>query len=113
MKTPESLEKNPSAIDRSHSKSAFISMREKRAIYALLQSDQWISRESIDRIAGASNGPQVIKNIRLKITGHDGIKMVQFQAIDRDGRLCRPGYYQLTLQGRERAMNYLEMNNGL
>ncbi len=113
MKTPESLEKNPSALDSANFKSNFISVRENRVLCALIQTEKWISRESIDRIAGASNGPQVIKNIRLKITGHDGIKMVQFPAIDRDGRACRPGYYQLSTQGRERAINYLEMKHGL
>ena len=36
--------------------------RQKRVTKAMVQSNGWITREAIDRIAGASNGPEVIAN---------------------------------------------------
>ncbi len=113
MKTPESSKENPSAPNSVNSISLSITARERRVLSALIKSKNWISRENIDRIAGASNGPQVIKNIRSKITSHDGIEMVQFQALDRDGKCCRPGYYRLTAKGRERVQKYMEALNGI
>ena len=113
MKTPEPSNENPSAPKSAHYKSNLITARESRVLYALLNTNGWISRESIDRIAGASNGPQVIKNLRQKIAGHDGIRMVRFPALDRDGRPCYPGYYRLSPQGRERVIKYLGVKHGL
>lgn len=113
MKTPEPSNENPSAPKSAHYKSTLITVRENRVLYALLNTNGWISRESIDRIAGASNGPQIIKNLRQKITGHDGIKMVRFPALDRDGRPCHSGYYQLSPRGCEQAMEYLGVKHGL
>lgn len=113
MKTPESSIENPSVPSSVHSTQISITARENRVLLALLKSNGWISRENIDRIAGASNGPQVIKNLRRKITGYDGLEMVQLRDLDRDGKCCRPGYYRLTAIGRERAQKYLEVLNGV
>lgn len=113
MKTPESSKENSSVPSIFHSTHFSVTAREYRVLRALINSNSWISRENIDRIAGASNGPQVIKNIRRKITGHDGLEMVQFQTLDRDGKLCRPGHYRLTATGRERVQKCLEVPHGL
>jgi hypothetical protein len=78
--------------------------RQQRAIDALAQSQDWLPREAIDRIAGSSNGPQVIMELRRKVTGDDGIEMERVEMTDRDGRSCRPGRYRLTPQGRSRLL---------
>ena len=79
-----------------------ITPRQQRVIAALWSAQRWISREEIDRIAGASNGPQVIKELRERLAGHDGIDMERIEVTDRDGRPCRPGRYKLNHQGRDR-----------
>jgi hypothetical protein len=108
MKTPEFPIENPSVLSSVHSTQISFTAREYRILHALLNSNHWINRESIDRIAGASNGPQVIQNLRRKITGYDGLEMIQFPALDRDGKHCRVGHYRFTPIGRERVQKYLE-----
>ncbi len=100
MKTPEFPKENPSALDSAHSK---LTPRQMRVIKALLERDGLVSREQIDRIAGASNGPQIIQEVRQKVTGYDGLRMVRLDAVDRDGKACKPGWYFLTSVGRARA----------
>jgi hypothetical protein len=78
--------------------------RQRRVLEALLENVGWITRESVDRIAGASNGPQIILELRRKVTGHDGIEMQKAESRDRDGKNCQPGRYRLTSLGRERAL---------
>jgi hypothetical protein len=84
--------------------------RQSRVLEALLQTDSWIPRESVDRIAGASNGPQIILELRRKVTGHDGIEMQKAEATDRDGKACKPGRYRLTSLGRQRALGAVMSN---
>ncbi len=64
--------------------------RELRVIQALLVRPR--RREDVDAIAGASNGPDLISNLRDLFPKSD----------DRngDGRSCRPGVYSLTALGR-------------
>lgn len=76
--------------------------RQRRVLGALI-SGEWLARETVDRIAGASNGPQVILELRRKLAGHGGIEMQQVEATDRDGRNCKPGRYRLTPAGRQRV----------
>lgn len=73
--------------------------RQARVADALLRSEGWISREAIDRIAGASNGPEVIRQLRQRL-GREAIEMQRVDAIDRDGQLCKPGRYRITPEGR-------------
>ena len=74
--------------------------RQERVARALLNAtpEGWVSREQIDRVAGASNGPDVILALRRKGIG---IFSKRFERVDRDGRPCRPGHYRLTPQGAE------------
>lgn len=58
-------------------------------------------REDIDRIAGASNGPDLIS--KLCGLGVE-IKCKRTPGIDRDGRPIRFGIYELSDEGR-RAIN--------
>ena len=109
MKTPGPTKAEPSAPNSTNSTAANshtarLTPRQSRLIIALLQTQEWISRESVDRIAGASNGPQIILELRRKVTGHDGIEMQKAEATDRDGRACKPGRYRLSTLGRDRAL---------
>jgi hypothetical protein len=108
MKTPGPDKAEPSAPNNANSTAAKrFTPRQKRLIDALLTTDGWISRESVDRIAGASNGPQIVLELRRKLTGDDGIEMEKVESTDRDGRSCKPGRYRLTGQGRQRAVEAL------
>lgn len=48
--------------------------RQSRVAHALLNAPAWIAREAIDRIAGASNGPEVICQLRNRL-GYDALSM--------------------------------------
>lgn len=105
MKTPGPTKAEPSAPNSANStESKSFTPRQTRVLKALLEAHGWISRETVDRIAGASNGPQVILELRAKLTGRDGIEMQQVDSTDRDGRTCKPGQYRLTPAGRQRAL---------
>lgn len=73
--------------------------RQSRVAHALLNAPDWIAREAIDRIAGASNGPEVIRQLRHRL-GYDAIEMERINTIDRDGMPTQPGRYRLTPEGR-------------
>ena len=90
------------------------SPRQQRVLTALLGTTGWIAREAIDRISGSSNGPDVIRQLREKLGGDDTIDTRLVEGIDRDGRPCKTGQYQLTAKGRERAMRLagLEATHG-
>lgn len=71
--------------------------RHLRVIEYLLRAG-WIMREQLDRIAGCSNGPDLMAQLDRR-----GLKWecVLINAKDRDGRACRPGMYRLTATGRK------------
>lgn len=69
--------------------------RQKRALDALWTGPKM--REALDRMAGCSNGPQLVRDLKDK--GID-IDCVLVESIDRDGRPCKPGRYELTHTGR-------------
>jgi len=62
-----------------------------RAIQAFLRGR--VMRERLDKIAGASNGPELVRVLRRK-----GLQIPckRLPVKDRDGRACRPGQYRLT-----------------
>lgn len=117
MKTPGPTKAEPSAPNSANStaedsKTTAFTPRQTRVLEALLQSGDWLSRESVDRIAGASNGPHIILELRRKVTGYDGIEMQKADATDRDGRACKPGRYRLTSSGRQLALQALTKSAG-
>ena len=61
-------------------------------------------REEIDRAAGALNGPDLMANLRAL-----GLEApcTRVDAIDRDGRECRPGVYRLTGGDRRRLAEWM------
>ncbi len=65
-------------------------------------------REQLDRSAGCSNGPQLVKDLRGK--GVD-IDCTIVESLDRDGRPCKPGRYNLTERGRA-ALHNLGWSSG-
>jgi hypothetical protein len=69
--------------------------RHLRVIAALLRRPT--SREELDSVAGASNGPELVAELRRR--GLDApCERICF--IDRDGRPCRPGVYSFTTRDR-------------
>jgi len=76
-----------------------LSPREFRVAHALAGTQHWISREQLDRTAGASNSPDVVFRLRAKL-GESAIEMRHTNTIDRDGKPCRPGQYRLAEQYR-------------
>lgn len=76
--------------------------RQNRVLLALLRTTNGISREAIDRIAGASNGPEVIRQIRERfgLCKHLHLVCDRIKVFDRDGLPSNPGRYRLTPEGR-------------
>ena len=69
--------------------------RHLRAIAALLRRP--ISRKELDSVAGASNSPELVAELRRR--GLDApCERISF--IDRDGFKCRPGVYSFTTGDR-------------
>lgn len=69
--------------------------RQLRALRALLAGDRM--REDFDRLAGCSNGPDLIA--RLRKLGAK-IDCVHVDSVNRDGKPCKSGRYSLTREGR-------------
>ena len=69
--------------------------RHLRAIAALLRRP--LPRESLDSVAGASNGPELVAELRRR-----GLEVPceRIRFIDRDGYPCRPGVYSFTIAYR-------------
>lgn len=66
-----------------------------------------ISRENLDSIAGCSNGPELVAELRRRGLGGE-LLCERIQFVDRDGRPCRPGVYYLTPKGRRMVLNWLK-----
>lgn len=81
--------------------------RQHRALTALAHTQDWISREALDRIARASNGPAVVQALRHKLGSPDAIEMQRVPVIDADGKAARTGRYRLSDTHRERAVALL------
>lgn len=84
-----------------------LSPRQARIVAALLKmADGWITREAIDGIAAASNGPDVIFQLRDKLgdTHKDLILTMRERVINCDGRVSFPGRYTLSDKGRQRLI---------
>lgn len=76
--------------------------RHLRVIAALMTRSQ--KREHIDRIAGASNGPELIAELRRR--GLDA-PCSRVPAIDRDGYPIRFGVYDFTDEDRRKVRAWL------
>lgn len=56
--------------------------------------------QALDSIAGCSNTPDLVSDLRERGLGKKHLPCERIEAIDRDGKVCRPGVYSLTEQGR-------------
>ena len=79
--------------------------RHLRVIEALLRRPR--RREDVDSIAGCSNGPELIAELRRRGLGNQHLACDRIRFIDRDGLVCRPGIYSLTEQGRRAIYTWL------
>lgn len=78
--------------------------RHLRALAVLLRRP--LPREQLDDIAGCSNGPDLIAELRRRGL-HDELYCERITFTDRDGRACRPGVYALTDKGRRLVHGWL------
>lgn len=92
MKTPDNSKPLPSAP-----RSLNFTERQRRGVAALLRGP--VMREALDRIAGCSNGPALIAELRGM--GLD-VPCERVHATDRDGKPCKPGRYSLSEEDRDR-----------
>lgn len=76
--------------------------RHLRAIHALMTRP--MPREQLDRAAGCSNGPELVAELRRR-----GLELPcdRVEALDRDGRPCKPGVYNLTNADRRKVSAWL------
>lgn len=83
--------------------------RHLRAIAALLRHP--MPRENLDKEVGCSNGPELVAELRRR-----GLELPceRISFIDRDGYICRPGVYFLTLTDRRKVYQWQakRMNGG-
>lgn len=71
--------------------------RQHRVCKALAQLGK-LWREDVDSIAGASNGPEIMRQLRVKGLDWSCERVLK---IDRDGKPCEPGLYSIDDVGRE------------
>ena len=69
--------------------------RHLRVLTVLLRRP--VTRQELDNVAGCSNSPDLVAELRRRGIA---IRCERIEFIDRDGRKCRPGVYQLTGKGR-------------
>ena len=96
IKTPEPSKENPS-VPNSAKFTGTDNPRHLRAIAALLRRP--LPRENLDTVAGCSNGPELVAELRRR-----GLEVPcrRINFVDRDGFICRPGVYFLTLADRRK-----------
>lgn len=69
--------------------------RQLRAIEALMRRPR--RREDVDEIAGCSNSPELIAELRRRGLS---VPCERIKFTDRDGQVCRPGVYSFTTKDR-------------
>ena len=101
MKTPDPTKAESSAPNRRNF-TGTDNPRHLRVIHAVLGRPR--RREDIDSIAGCSNGPELIAELRRR--GLD-VPCDRIKFIDRDGYPCSPGVYSLTSSDRRKIYVWL------
>ena len=94
MKTPDPTKAESSALDP-RKFTGTDNPRHLRVIPALLARPR--RREDVDAIAGCSNSPELIAELRRR--GLD-VPCERIEFVDRDGCICRPGVYSFTTRDR-------------
>ena len=106
MKTPHTTKAVSSALNRPKF-TGTDNPRHLRVIQALLNRPR--RREDIDSIAGCSNGPELIAELRRR-----GLELpcVRTKKKDRDLFDCYPGVYHFTKQDRRRVLAWISTRGG-
>lgn len=81
-----------------------------RAIHALRVRP--VPREQLDRIAGCSNSPALIAELRDMGLGKEGLPCTMVPDRDRDGEAIRRGVYSLSDAGRRAVNAWLRKRKG-
>ena len=81
--------------------------RHLRVIQALMTRP--LPREQLDRVAGASNGPELVAELRRR--GLD-VPCTRTKKKDRDLFDCWPGVYHFSQQDRRRVNRWIATRNG-
>lgn len=81
--------------------------RQRRVLAALLSYGE-LKREELDRIAAASNGPDIVMQLRANgLPRKTCLPCKRVKVIDRDGMEVLAGIYWLTEEGRRRVLNWM------
>jgi hypothetical protein len=82
-------------------------LRHLRALNVMLRRP--VPREQLDTIAGASNSPDLVAELRRR-----GLEVPceRIKFIDRDGCTCRPGVYSLTAADRRKIYAWMAKRGG-
>ena len=101
MKTPRPAKAEQSAPNKRNF-TGTDNLRQLRALTVLQRRP--VSREELDHIAGCSNGPELVADLRRR-----GLEVPceRIRFIDRDGFACRPGVYSLTIADRRMVYAWL------
>ena len=78
-----------------------------RALSALMSRPQ--PREQLDSVVGCSNAPQLVSELR-ELGLEVPCERIKF--IDRDGAVCRPGVYSLTIADRRKLFAWMGRRGG-
>lgn len=105
MKTPAPQTAEASALDQRR----FYTDNPRHCRILALLLKRPAKREEIDNRAGASNGPDLVLELRRR--GLD-LPCERVKAIDRDGRECRPGIYSMTTADRRKVLAWLRRREG-
>ena len=86
---------------------AFLGTRNRRHLRALIELMRGadVRRERLDAIAGCSNGPALVAELRRR-----GLHIpcdCSVASVDRDGRPCWPGVYWLTAEDFKKLSEWL------
>ena len=99
----ESANKNSANSTGSTTK---LTPRQHRALVALLERAAVPCKE-LGLLAGQNNFAELCASLRRKL-GVDAIATGSFDSLDRDGKPCKPGFYELTPQGRAQVAELMK-----
>ena len=89
--------------------------RHIRVLRSLVLHPEGVRRKRVDAVAGASNGPELIAELRRRGLGTDldstCLPCERIPVIDRDGLVVHIGKYRLTLHGREEVLKWFARSN--
>ena len=80
--------------------------RQHRALVALMERGAVPCKE-LGLLAGQNNFAELCASLRRKL-GVDAIATGSFDSLDRDGKPCKPGFYELTPQGRAQVAELMK-----